>query len=195
MKKWIIGITGASGSVYAHRLIEAFLTLDHDVSLLATDNAREVCRLELGRSLEELCEGYRSLSPRLHLYSNTDLLAPVSSGSHHADGMVIVPCSMGTLGKIAGGISDSLMTRAADVSIKERRPLLLAVRESPLSAIHLENMLKLARLGVIIMPPVIPFYHKPASLEESTDLLIGRILDTLGVENPYHRSWRGSDEE
>lgn len=195
MKKIIVGITGASGSILAHRLVEILLDLGHEVHLLSTANGAKVCRFELGRSFDDLCEGYRNLSPRLRIYSNDNLFAGISSGSFKTDAMVVVPCSMGTLAKIAAGLSDNLIARSADVMIKEHRQLVLVTRESPLSAIHLENMLKLARLGVTIMPPATPFYHKPATLEESIDLTVGRILETLGIGNPFHKVWGDPDEQ
>jgi 4-hydroxy-3-polyprenylbenzoate decarboxylase len=195
MKKIIVGITGASGSILAHTLIGTLLGLGHEVHLLATGNGEKVLKFELGSSFAELCEGYRQISPDLHVYSNDNLFADISSGSFRTDAMVIVPCSMGTLAKVAAGLSDNLVARCADVMIKEHRQLVLVTRESPLSAIHLENMLKLARLGVTVMPPVIPFYHKPVTLDESIGLTAGRILDTLGIENPFHKAWREPDEK
>ncbi|MHB1454892.1 MAG: UbiX family flavin prenyltransferase [Saccharofermentanales bacterium] len=195
MKKIIVGITGASGSVLAHRLVETLLGLGHEVHLLSTANGAEVCRFELGRSFEDLCDSYRLLGPDLHVYSNDNLFAGISSGSFKTDAMVVIPCSMGTLAKVAAGISDNLIARCADVMIKEHRQLVLVTRESPLSAIHLENMLKLARLGVTIMPPATPFYHKPETLDESVDLTIGRILETIGIGNPYHKVWGDPNEQ
>ncbi len=193
MKKVIVGITGASGSMLADRLVRMLLASGAEVHLVATANGAKVCRFELDRSLEDLCAEYGRLSPDFHAYSNDNLFAGISSGSYRTDAMAVIPCSMGSLAKIAGGISDSLLTRAADVTIKEQRRLILVTRESPLSPIHLENMLRLARIGVTILPPVIPYYHKPGTLDESTDLITGRILDMMGIGNPCSRTWRDPD--
>jgi len=194
MKEIIVGITGASGSILACRLSKSLLELRYEVHLVATDNGQKVWDYELGESFTQFRESCQQDNGKLFLYSNDDLFAPIASGSFKANAMVILPCSMGTLAKIAHGIADSLLTRAADVMLKEHRSLLLVPRETPLSAIHLENMLKLSRLGVTIMPPVPAFYHKPRTLEECIDLIIGRILDSLEIENPYHKVWRGYHE-
>lgn len=194
MKKIIAGITGASGSILAHGLIEALLQQNHEVHLVVTAHGRQVLAHELERDLMDLVQGYRKSDGRILLHDDADLFAPVASGSFRADAMIILPCSMGTLAKVANGISDSLLTRAADVMLKEQRRLLLVPRETPLSAIHLENMLKLSRLGVVIMPPVPAFYHKPETMADSNNLTIGRVLETLGIENPYHRVWGMQNE-
>jgi len=194
MKKIIVGITGASGSIFAHRFIEILLQSGHEVHLVATPNGEKVCAFELEKPFENLLSGYRQLKGALTHYDNEDLFSQIASGSFKTDAMVIIPCSMGTLAKVAHGISDSLITRAADVMIKENRRLVLMTRESPLSSIHLENMLKLSRLGVTIMPPVPSFYNKPKTLEESIDLSVGRLLETLGLDNDYHKVWGEKSE-
>ena len=122
---------------------------------------------------------------------DSDLNAPISSGSYKTDGMLVVPCSMKTLSSIASGFAGNLIERAADVSIKEGRKLLLSPREMPFSAIHLENMLKLSRLGVIIAPPVPAFYHKPDSVEDISDFITGKILDSMGIHNGLFKRWGG----
>ncbi|MHB8964092.1 MAG: UbiX family flavin prenyltransferase, partial [Saccharofermentanales bacterium] len=132
MKKIIVGITGASGSILAHRLITALLSYGHEVHLLATGNGEKVLKFELGSSFAELCEGYGQLNQSLHVYSNDNLFADIASGSFRTDAMVIIPCSMGTLAKVAAGMSDNLVARCADVMIKEHRQLVLVTRESPL---------------------------------------------------------------
>lgn len=189
MKRIIVGITGASGSILAHHFIKALLTLGHEVHLAVTSHGRQVLEYELERKLDDLCEEYQQLPGRIFTYANDDLFASIASGSFRSDAMVIIPCSMGTLAKTAHGIADSLLNRAADVMLKENRRLVLVPRETPLSPIHLENMLKLSRLGVTILPPLTPYYHKPGTLEESIDLIVGRILDSLGMDNPYHKVW------
>lgn len=201
MKKIIVGITGASGSIFAHRIIESLLSLGHEVHLVATSNGEKVCAYELDQSFKTLIKHYQSLSKneiaqnaRLFVYDNADLFSQIASGSYKTDAMVVVPCSMGTLAKISQGLSESLLTRAADVMIKEQRKLVLVTRESPLSPIHLENMLKLSRLGVMIMPPVPAFYNKPQTLAESVGMSVGRILEILNVENPHHKIWRNENE-
>lgn len=191
MKKIIVGVTGASGSVFAHKLIEALLELGHEVHLVYTDNGQKVTEFELDNSLTSLLEHYGQINrENLYLYENGDLFSRIASGSYGVDAMVIVPCSMGTLAKVAHGISEHLITRAADVMIKENRKLVMVTRESPLSSIHLENMLKLSKIGVVIMPPVPAFYNKPSTLEDSILLSVGRILELLSIDNPHHRVWR-----
>jgi len=194
MKKIIIGITGASGSIYPHRLIETLLMLDHEVHLVATNHGESVSAFELEKPFQMLVEEYKASNEKFFYYSNDDLFSRLASGSFKTDAMVIIPCSMCTLGKVACGISDSLITRAADVMIKENRCLIVAPRESPFSSIHLENMLKLSRLGVTIMPMLPSFYNKPKTLEEIINLSIGRILESLDIENPYHKVWGGSND-
>ena len=198
MRKFMVGITGASGSIFADRLIEVLLMQGHEVFLVVTSNGEKVSIFELETPFETLMEKYRKLAEsyrgRITVCPNNDMFSSIASGSVKVDAMIIVPCSMGTLGKIAHGISDSLLIRAADVAVKEHRKLVLVTRETPLSSIHLENMLKLSRLGVIMMPPVPAFYSKPTTLDESINLSVGRILDTINVENSYHKRWGESDE-
>ncbi|MDW7669176.1 MAG: UbiX family flavin prenyltransferase [Bacillota bacterium] len=194
MKKIIIGVTGASGSNLAENLIIKLLKLGHQVELVVTENGQNVLEYELEKKLQILLKEFRSISDKFKFYSNKDMFANIASGSYKIDAMIIIPCSMGSLAKIANGISDSLMLRSADVAVKEKTPLILVTRESPLSSIHLENMLKLSRLGVVIMPPVLSYYNKPKSLQESNDIFIGRILNFLKIENSCHKVW-GSDDE
>lgn len=194
MKKIVVGITGASGSIFGHRFIQILLTLGHEVHLVYTNNGLKVSEFELMKSADLLVSEYQELGGNLTVHSNHDLFSKIASGSFRTDAMVIIPCSMSTLGKVAHGISDNLMTRTADVMIKENRKLILVVRESPLSSIHLENMLKLSKIGVVIMPPMTSFYNMPSSLIESIDTTVGRILDKIEIENPYHKVWGESIE-
>lgn len=191
MKRIVIGITGASGSVLAKGVIEALLIGGHEVHLVVSPMGQKVLPYELETDFETFIEDLKALSSKLILHPIEDLFASISSGSFHTDGMIIVPCSMGTLGKIAGGISDNLLCRAADVTLKEQRPLILVARETPLSSLHLENMLKLSRNGAVILPPVPAFYNRPKDLQTLIDHSVGRILKSAKIENPLYEVWQG----
>ncbi len=173
-------VTGASGAPYAYRLLQA---LEGQAELVISAAAEEVIRAETGRTAKE----FRSLASAW--YPNDDFHAPIASGSAPLDAVVIVPCSMNTLSKVALGLSDNLITRAAAVALKEGRKLVLVPRETPLSAIHLEHMLTVARLGVTILPAMPGFYHNPQTLDDLVDFVVARILDHLGVEHDLVRSW------
>lgn len=177
----LIGITGASGILIADRLLQVLKTQNIETGLIISKSAKQVILTETSLKLSDL-EQLASKN-----YDIDDLSAPPSSGSHKIDAMIIVPCTMKTLAAIAHGFSDNLITRAADVTIKEKRKLILIVRESPLSPIHLENMLKLAKLGVVIAPPVPSYYIKPESVDELIDHTVGRILDQIGIESKIKR--------
>ncbi|NLI11345.1 UbiX family flavin prenyltransferase [Pelotomaculum propionicicum] len=183
MKKIIIAISGASGAIYGIRLLEELIKKGAETHLIISGAAKETIMMETNYSLEELEKNAH------HYYNNKNIAAAPASGSFLHDGMVIAPCSMKTLSAIAHGYADNLINRAADVTIKEKRRLILVTRETPLSVIHLENMLKLARLGVFIMPPVTSFYHRPQTVEDIIDQLTGRLLDELGIENSLARRW------
>ena len=190
MKKIIVGITGASGSLLAKRLIESLIERNIEVHCVITSHGREVFEYELSESFNDFVKALQS--PLLNSYSNDSMFAPIASGSFDFDAMLIIPCSMGSLAKIAHGISDNLLARAADVALKEKRPLFIIPRETPLSTLHLRNMLILSELGVTIMPPMPAYYNHPSSLSEITDLTIGRILEKLGIQNEMHKIWKGS---
>jgi 4-hydroxy-3-polyprenylbenzoate decarboxylase len=177
----IIAITGASGVSIAVKLLEALKSHNIETDLIISENAKDVIELETEYHVEEI----RSLATRY--FSENDLSAPPSSGSYKFKWMIVIPCSMKTLSAIAHGFADTLITRAADVALKEKRQLILMVRESPFNAIHLENMLKLAKLGVIIAPPIPSYYIKPKSVEEVNEQIVGRILDIIGIPTNIKR--------
>lgn len=182
----ILGMTGATGAIYGVRLLEVLAGSRFETHLVASEWARKTIAIETGRRPEEVF----ALAHRT--YREENQAAAISSGSFLTAGMVIAPCSMKTLAAIANGFADNLVARAADVVLKEQRKLVLLVRESPLSAIHLENMLKLARLGVVIVPPVPAFYAKPRDLDEMVDHTVGRVLDLFGIDHALVRRWGGS---
>jgi len=181
----VVGITGASGTVYGVRLVKA---LPPDRILIVSDDAVGISQAEVDLNKEQL----EALGDE-H-FENDDLGAPIASGSVKFDAMVIAPCSTSTMSKIACGIADNLITRAASVALKERRPLVLLVRETPLSAIHLGNMERLASAGAIVMPASPAFYPRPQSTDDMVDFMVGRILDVLGLENDLYERWKGQAE-
>ncbi|WP_223829707.1 UbiX family flavin prenyltransferase [Paenibacillus arenilitoris] len=193
--RWVVGITGASGSVYGIRLIEVLLDMGHQVHLVVTEAGWRVLKEELGWETARRSAAIESrfgeavAGGMLIFHPNADIGASIASGSFRVQGMVIAPCSMGTLASIAHGISDDLMTRAADVMMKENRKLLLVPRETPLHAVHLENMLKLSRLGVRMIPAMPAFYYKPQSMDEMVDFLVGKVLDNMDIEHDLYRRW------
>jgi 4-hydroxy-3-polyprenylbenzoate decarboxylase len=159
----------------------------HQIELLLSPTGRRCLADECHQKAEDL----QALSPKVHLLNEMDLGAGISSGSHRHDGMVVIPCSAGTLGRIASGTSDNLICRAADVCLKERRPLLLCLRETPLNRIHLENMLRVHDAGALVMPLMPGFYHAPRELKDLFDAFATRVLDQLGLVEEDPRRWRG----
>lgn len=192
-----LAVTGASGAAYALRLLEQLIAAERRVWMMLSDAARIVMEMEEGLSLppsaEEagklLGERYGAREGQLTLFGKGEWTAPVASGSNAPHAMVVCPCSMGTLSAIAHGSSDQLLERAADVMIKENRKLILVPRETPYSAIHLENMLKLSRIGVTILPPNPGFYNQPESIGDLVNFVVARILDQLGVEQDLLPRW------
>jgi len=176
---YVVGISGASGAALARQAVEWLAGHGYPVIVTASANAREIWRQELGEPLETALTAWRSRDVRF--YRPDDFAAPIASGSYPVAGMIVVPCSMGTAAAIASGLSTNLLQRAADCCLKEGRRLVLVPRETPLSAIHLENLLKLARLGVAIVPPVPAFYTRPRDLDEVVAQVVGRALSALGV--------------
>jgi 4-hydroxy-3-polyprenylbenzoate decarboxylase len=181
-RKVVVGITGASGAPYARRLIDVLRSRgDVEIGVCASQTAPQVWALECGGDLRE--------GLGVPVWGVRDYAAPFASGSARWEAMVIVPCSMGTAARIAHGISDTLLTRAADVMLKEKRPLVVVPRETPLSVIHLENLAALARAGAVVLPAMPSFYGKPASLQDAIDTVIARILDHLGLESSLGVRW------
>jgi len=199
MKTITLAITGASGLPYAMRLLDCLLASGQRVNLVYSQAAQIVAKQELDFTLPSrpqdaekmLSERLGKFSGELHVYGRDDWYAPMASGSNPGDAMVICPCTMSTLGKIAGGISDDLIARAADVMLKEKRPLILVPRETPFSAIHLENMLRLSHAGAVILPPNPGFYNHPQSVQDVVDFVVARILDHLKVEHELVKRWGG----
>ncbi|WP_049784324.1 UbiX family flavin prenyltransferase [Alicyclobacillus acidocaldarius] len=177
----VVGVTGATGAVLAVRTLRALTNLGVETHLICSRWAETTLKLETDLSLADLY----SLASVVHRVDN--LAASIASGSYRTDGMVVVPCSMKTLAAIRMGLSDNLIVRAADVTLKERRQLVLVVREAPLHELHLENMHALARAGAVIFPPVLGFYHRPRTLDDVIDHVVGRILDQFGLSMPVPR--------
>ena len=189
MVRYIVGITGASGSIYGVRLIEELVKRGNEVYLVITGNGKKVLQYEVEINLEQWVEKINKDKSMLKLCDIEDMFSSIASGSFKTDGMIIVPCSMGTLSKISNGTSDNLLTRAADVTIKEKRKLILIPRESPLSSIHLKNMLFLSNLNVSIIPPMPAFYQKPKTVEDIVNISVGRILSSLDIDSDLYEEW------
>ncbi len=192
-----LALTGASGMPYGIRLLEMLLNEGKQVYLLYSKVAQIVAQQEMNLVLPSsaketeafLKERYRVAHGQLHVFGREEWFAPVASGSNPADAMVICPCTMGTLAAIAAGMSQNLIERAADVALKENRPLIIVPRETPFSAIHLENMLKLVHSGAVILPANPGFYHHPQTLQDMVDFVVARILDHLGVQHTLMPRW------
>lgn len=202
MKTITLGFTGASGLPYGLRLLECLLAAGCRVHVLYTQAAQIVAKQEMGLTWpsrpSELAALLRAQfkvedPDQLQVWGQQEWFAPMASGSNPGDAMVVCPCTMGALAAIAAGVSDNLLERAADVMIKEGKKLILAPREMPFSVIHLENMLKLAKLGVVIMPPNPGFYHHPQNVQDMVDFVVARMLDQLGVPQKLMRPWGQSE--
>jgi 4-hydroxy-3-polyprenylbenzoate decarboxylase len=196
-----LAITGASGAQYGLRLLQCLLQADHAVYLMISVPGQVVIGTETdlripGRSKEIqhlLAQHFGAKDGQLQVLGQQEWTAPVASGSSVPQAMVICPCTMGTLSSVANGASRNLIERAADVVLKEGRKLIIVPRETPFSAIHLENMLRLARLGVCVLPANPGFYHRPTSMDELVDFVVARILDQLGIEHAISRRWSESE--
>ena len=192
-----LGVTGASGVQYSFRLLEVLLQSGHEVHLMISKAARVVCGMETDLSLPArasdmrilLEEVYDAADEQLHVYGEDEWTAPVASGSNDIDAMVVCPCSMGALSAIACGASNNLLERAADVMLKERKKLVLVPRETPYSVIHLENMLKLSRIGAVIVDANPGFYNYPETIDDLVDFVVAKVLDQLGVEHTLQPRW------
>jgi len=202
--EFTVAITGASGSIYAYRTLAhmAASGVVERINLIMSESAETVARVELGVDLRGAATakvnewlGLSLDSKLVHLHRLDNLAAKPSSGSHTQEGMVIVPCSMGTLGAVAAGFSNNLIHRAADVTLKEGRRLVLVPREAPYNTIHLENMLRLSRAGAHIIPASPGFYHRPQTIEALVDHLVFRILDHLGVPHSQETRWKGVKDQ
>lgn len=184
----VVGVTGATGAVLAVRLLCALRTAEVETHLVVSRWARATLTMETGMDVGTLA-ALADVS-----YGPRDQAAAISSGSFTTDGMVVLPCSMKTVAAIRTGYSDDLISRAADVTIKERRKLVLVPRETPLSEIHLENMLTLARMGVVVLPPMLTFYNNPSCIDDMVDHIVSRVLDQFGIDSPFARRWTGLSE-
>jgi 4-hydroxy-3-polyprenylbenzoate decarboxylase len=195
-----LALTGASGMPYGMRLLQVLLEAGTQVYLLYSQAAQIVAHQELGFSFPTrprdaaafFSERFGARAGQLQAFGREDWFAPVASGSNPADAMVICPCTVGTLAALACGLADNLIERAADVALKERRPLILVARETPLSAIHLENMLRLTHAGAVILPANPGFYHRPASVEDLVDFVVARVLDQLHIPHNLLQRWGAS---
>jgi 4-hydroxy-3-polyprenylbenzoate decarboxylase len=185
MRRLIIGMTGSTGAIFGIRLLEALKGSDVESHLIISKWAQRTIEHETRHTVEQV----RAMATVVH--SQGDMGASISSGSFLTEGMVVIPCSVRTLGGIANGYGEHLVHRAADVILKERRKLVLVVRETPLSEVHLENMLKLARMGVVMLPPMPAFYNHPKTVEDVIDHIVMRVLDQFGIATPFAKRWDG----
>jgi 4-hydroxy-3-polyprenylbenzoate decarboxylase len=198
--RWVVGITGASGAIYGLTLCRQLLHAGFHLHLVISDAGWRVLKEELGWNVSHrvdcLNQAFENAleEGRMTYHPLNDIGASIASGSFRCEGMVVIPCSMGSLSAIANGASTNLLTRAADVMLKEGRPLLIVPRETPLHAIHLENMLKLARLGVRIIPAMPAFYQGPQSLEDIVSFMVGKVMDSMGIEHNLYKRWGQPNE-
>ncbi|MFH1147713.1 MAG: UbiX family flavin prenyltransferase [Pseudomonadota bacterium] len=186
-KRLIVALTGASGTPYAITLLKRLAQRRIEIHGLISSAGGKVLELETGLRVQDIA-GYMTV-----LYAENDFAAPVASGSFLHDGMIIIPCTMGTMGALANGISNNLIHRAADVTLKENRRLVLVARETPLNRVHITNMLRLAEAGATIMPAMPGFYHHPKTIEELVEDFVDRIMDNLGMPEPDAKRWGEKD--
>lgn len=196
MGRYTVAITGASGSVYGLRAVERLLAAGHEVILVMTEAGRQVTAFETGFDLPPE-DPHRALARFLELPATValrvacpdDLFDPIASGSHRTDGMLVVPASMGFCAAVAAGLASNLPQRAADVMLKERRPLVLVPREAPLSLVHLRNLTALTEAGAVVAPASPGFYHRPRSIDEQVNFVVGKVFDVLGIEHDLFERW------
>ena len=203
MKKIIVGITGASGAIYSLRLIEFLIRHELKLHIIISENGCKVLKYETGIDLKEQVDAWNkskaemikaeTIRAEIILEDNTNMFSAVASGSYRCDAMVIIPCSMSTLAEIANGITKTLLTRTADVMIKEQRKLVIVPRETPLSPIHLKNMYELSKLGITILPAMPGFYNKPSTVDDMVGFVVGKVLDSLGIDNNCYLRWASQD--
>ena len=186
-KRIVVGISGSSGSILGIRLLEFLWSENYETHLIVSSPAASIIPHETDYNVADV----KKLATKV--YENTDLFAPIASGSFKTEGMVIIPCSMKTLAGIASGYSDNLMLRAADVCLKERRKLVLVVRETPLSLIHIKNMKTVTKAGAVVLPPMLSFYPKPKTVEDMVNIILGTVLDVMGIDNKLHERWGEKD--
>ena len=197
MPTYIIAITGASGSIYGVRLLDYMIRSGFKVYLTVTKGGWYILREEAGfywkggedEINHSICKHYGISPKRFHYFNEDNLTADIASGSVKTDGMIVVPCSMKTAASIACGFSSNLVGRSADVIMKEKRPLIIVPRETPLNSIHLRNLLTLSEMGVHVIPAMPAFYNKPETIADIADFIVGRILDSLHIENDLYKRW------
>lgn len=189
MKKVVVGVTGASGSLYAKTTVEQLLKHKIETHLIFTDTGKEVFTYETGIEVESWVNDLSKTYNHFKLEDNDNLFSNVASGSYLFDAAIILPCSMGTLAELSQGLAKNLVCRVADVALKEKRKLIIVPRETPLNSIHLENMLKLSKLGVSILPAMPGFYHHPESLDDVINFIVGKLFDHLSIENNLFKKW------
>lgn len=198
-KRLIVAVTGASGAIYAVRFLRAAAPHFDRIYVILSNNAKRVCQTELGTELSDSFTVSDYLGPgkfsHIEILDSRNYFTPPASGSFRHDGMVIVPCSMGTLGRIASGVSDDLVARAADVCLKERRKLILVARDTPLSLIHLRNMVTVTEAGATVLPAVPAFYNKPKTVEDLVDTVVARVLQNLGVDQTLQPEWQAAPDQ
>ncbi|WP_455381495.1 UbiX family flavin prenyltransferase [Salinispira pacifica] len=192
MKRIVLAITGASGSAYGIRTLECLLSADREVHFVVSPMAERVILHETGATLDQHLTGILAAAPEggsLVRHRYDDLFASVASGSFATEGMIVAPCSMATVAEIASGYAHSLVVRAADVALKERRTLVVVPRETPLSSIHLSNMLKVTEAGGVVLPAMPAFYHRPTHIRDLVDFVVSRILNVFGIEHSLISEW------
>jgi 4-hydroxy-3-polyprenylbenzoate decarboxylase len=194
-KQFVVAMTGASGSLYGLRLIRELLRSGERVSLILSSAGRQVLNHETGLDWSENIKQQRQqvqehfASIAVECLANDNFMTGAASGSAAVDAMIVIPCSMGSVGRIAAGVSGNLLERAADVMLKERRPLILVPRETPFNTIHLENLLRLSRAGAVVLPAMPGFYHAPKTIDDLLDFVVGKVLDVLNVEHSLFTKW------